>query len=243
MKWYRLYSESLDDPKVQLLPAETFKGWINLLSIVNETEPTRGKNSGYLPKRLEDTAYKLHMSVQDTDQLITDLVDAGLFEGQPGRYRAHKWPKRQPVSDDISARVSKSRSRRTGNGKETLHAPNKDRTSTAPEERRGRSRSDKKKSEITDPETEAEEEASRDERELLSRRLRRFGLQGTEALVHDAISASGAECVHHCLDEAERHNKFSWVYVDRIRRRHLAEGCGDPDLLTRAERIAGASWN
>ena len=31
--WLRLYTEALHDPKVQRLPAKTFKGWINLLML------------------------------------------------------------------------------------------------------------------------------------------------------------------------------------------------------------------
>lgn len=244
MKWWRFYSEALDDPKVQLLPPPTFKGWVNLLNIVNETEPSRGNRSGYLPSRLEDIAYKLHMTVQDTDSLITDLVTAGLFEGQPGRYRAHKWPKRQPVSDDVSARVSKSRRGDTGNGNETLHARNKYGQSTANvrpqrerrvEEKRGDSETDQDLD--LDPEAEAENARS------FADRLRPFGLRLNTAVVQEAIAESGESCVQHCLEEAELHNKLSFAYVDQIRRRHGRDGCPNPDLRTRAERMVGRSMN
>jgi hypothetical protein len=137
MKWWRFYSEALNDPKVQLLPGEDFKGWANLLNIVNETEPSRGPRSGWLPAKIEDTAYKLHGrapdAVEQTVSLLERLVAVGLFDESKGRYRAHNWPKRQPISDDVGARVSKSRKGVSGNGSETLHAPKKRRTSTAPE--------------------------------------------------------------------------------------------------------------
>jgi hypothetical protein len=32
-QWLRLYTDLINDPKVQLLPAEDFKGWINILCI------------------------------------------------------------------------------------------------------------------------------------------------------------------------------------------------------------------
>lgn len=133
MKWFRFYSEALDDPKVQLLPVALFRGWINVLSIVNETEPSRGPRSGYLPAKVEDIAYKLHLGIEETSELLTDLVAAGLLEDKSARLRAHNWARRQPVSDDVAARVSATRKTRTGNTDVTLHVRNNRRTSTAPE--------------------------------------------------------------------------------------------------------------
>jgi hypothetical protein len=40
--WFRLYSEVLNDPKVQCLSGEHFKTWINILCIAS-------KNHGVLP--------------------------------------------------------------------------------------------------------------------------------------------------------------------------------------------------
>ncbi len=42
MRWFRFYSEVLDDPKVQGLSLGLFKMWINLLCIA-------ARNDGYLP--------------------------------------------------------------------------------------------------------------------------------------------------------------------------------------------------
>jgi hypothetical protein len=36
MKWLRLYSDVVSDPKVQRLPGEKFKAWVNLLCVASQ---------------------------------------------------------------------------------------------------------------------------------------------------------------------------------------------------------------
>lgn len=246
MKWWRFYSEALDDPKVQLLPAETFKGWVNLLCLVNETEPSRGQRSGYLPAKVEDIAYKLHgrdvEGFAKTTKLLDDLVEAGLFELKTGRYRAHNWSRRQPVSDDAATRMQETRKGKTDSKKartRSEQSANKKRMRSAPEDRgRGEERrQDSETDQDQEPEVEAENARS------FADRLRPFGLRPNAEIVQDAVAQSGEECVMHCLDEAELHNKLSFAYADQIRRRHQREGCPDPELRTRTERMLGRSMN
>jgi len=33
--WFRFYNDALDNPKVQLLPSDLFKTWVNLLCIAS----------------------------------------------------------------------------------------------------------------------------------------------------------------------------------------------------------------
>lgn len=248
MKWWRFYSEALDDPKVQLLPADTFKGWVNLLCLVNETEPSRGQRSGYLPARVEDIAYKLHGrdidGLEKTQKLLSDLVTAGLFEQKTGRYHAHNWSKRQPVSDDAATRMKETRKGKTDSKNDRRRSerkPNNRRKSSAPEDRgrgeeiRGETEGDSDR----DKDTEVEEETARS----FADRLRLFGLRPDALAIQDAIAESGQDCVLHCLEEAELHNKLSFAYADQIRRRHQRDGCPDPELRTRTERMLGRSMN
>ena len=94
MRWFRFYSEVLHDPKVQQLPAETYRHWTNLLCLANETDPR-----GRLPKDIQATAFALRLSVDDTEGLIKDLITAHLIDRKAGRYVMHNWDNRQPVSD------------------------------------------------------------------------------------------------------------------------------------------------
>lgn len=231
MKWFRYYSEALDDPKVQLLPAATFKGWVNVLSIVNETEPSRGPKSGYLPRRVEDIAYKLHMDADATTFLLQELVTEGLLEERSGRFRVHNWPRRQFVSDDVTARVQGTRKKQKRNV-----------TSTASETEEIERRGEEDLEGDLDGDKEAEAESGRAIARI-RRRLRDAKIacesKAIRESISEALAASSLECIEHCIEEAERHNKLSWAYVDVIRIRHAAEGCPSPDLQTRTERLIG----
>lgn len=110
LPWFRFYSEVLHDGKIQRLPVETRWGWAMLLALANEQEPR-----GALPKEISDTAYALHVTEADAVKLVQDLVGARLVERKRGRFVMHNWDRRQPVSDDVSARVRKHREKQKGN--------------------------------------------------------------------------------------------------------------------------------
>ena len=37
MKWFRFYHDAIDDPKVQRLPGDVFKFWVNLLCLASRS--------------------------------------------------------------------------------------------------------------------------------------------------------------------------------------------------------------
>jgi hypothetical protein len=97
-RWFRFYEESLDDPKVQRLPGETFKSWVNLLSLAS-------KNDGVLPS-LEDVAFCLRIVEAEAASLLDELCARGLLdpievEGRPMSYEPHNWRERQYKSDKV----------------------------------------------------------------------------------------------------------------------------------------------
>lgn len=106
MKWFRLYSDVLDDPKVQLLEPVLFKAWVNLMCLANEGEPR-----GTLPS-ITDIAFRLRMSVSDAEDVVQALVDAGLLDAGEDGIEPHNWHNRQRRSDDAAARQTVSRSNR-----------------------------------------------------------------------------------------------------------------------------------
>lgn len=111
MKWFRFYSEVVHDPKVQRLPPDLFKLWINLLCLANDN-PERGK----LPADVNDLAWTLRLDVEDLRAELRTLQGMGLLDWSEDdkRYSPHNWNERQKPSDDVTARVNKHR------GKETL---------------------------------------------------------------------------------------------------------------------------
>src|SRR5690242_13618173 len=104
MKWLRLYSDVLDDPKVQRLPAPLFKCWINLLCLASE-----GDKRGELPS-LPDIAFRLRMGEDETRDALNQLIAAGLIDVPDAEtFRPHNWNGRQFVSDNVTERVRKHR--------------------------------------------------------------------------------------------------------------------------------------
>lgn len=116
LPWFRLYNEVVDDPKVQRLSGAMFKHWINVLCLAS-------KNGGIVPS-LKDVAFKLRINESKAALMLDELLALTLLDaGQEGELRPHNWEGRQYRSDDVTARVQKSRAKRnvTGNADETLH--------------------------------------------------------------------------------------------------------------------------
>ena len=111
MKWFRFYSEAMNDPKVQRLPAPMFKHWVNLLCLANEQEPR-----GTLPA-VDDIAFVLRLNKQATESVLRELESQGLLDRQEdGSLQPHNWEARQRTkSDDVAARVKAHREKQVGN--------------------------------------------------------------------------------------------------------------------------------
>lgn len=107
-RWFRMYDEILDDPKVQKLPAEDFKAWVNLLCLAS-------KNEGRLPAAA-DIAFALRVTEDAVTTLLERLLSGGLIDtrsgGTNGAHNApHGWEKRQYKSDTSAERVKRYRER------------------------------------------------------------------------------------------------------------------------------------
>lgn len=100
-RWFRMYADVLDDPKVQRLPPDLFKAWVNLLCLAS-------RNDGVLPS-LEDVSFALRMSHDVTRDMIVTLSRHGLLDGDD-ELSPHNWAERQFKSD--SAEDAKIRKRR-----------------------------------------------------------------------------------------------------------------------------------
>lgn len=107
-KWFRLYNEVLNDPKVQALDAETFRHWINLLCIASMKD-------GVLPD-VADIAFHLRIEKNAVVTLLERLLNATLIDKLNGgtngyHYAPHNWDKRQYKSDTSTERVKRFRQR------------------------------------------------------------------------------------------------------------------------------------
>lgn len=106
--WIRLYREALHDPKLVTLPDRQYRAWVNCLLIADD--------NGLLPSR-RDVAVHMRVSLVDADNLLCDLVEAGLIDadstsGPVTIYRLHGWKNRQYAHDTSAERMRKHRAKK-----------------------------------------------------------------------------------------------------------------------------------
>lgn len=115
-RWFRVYDDILDDPKVQLLTPELFKTWVNLLAVAS-------RNGGKLPPA-QQLAFALRLGAQDMQARLDELILAGLIDITTDGMEPHNWSKRQWKSDDSADRVRRHRTKKAqetqGNGEATV---------------------------------------------------------------------------------------------------------------------------
>jgi hypothetical protein len=104
-RWFRFYAESINDPKVQRLPAHLFKTWVNLLCLACS-------NGGTFPA-ISDIAFQLRMSDHEAQTQIDELIGLGLIDITADRkLEPHNWSGRQFLSDTSAQRVRKHRAKK-----------------------------------------------------------------------------------------------------------------------------------
>lgn len=119
-RWFRMYDEMLDDPKVQRLAPHLFRIWVNLLCLAS-------KHEGKLPA-VSEIAFRLRMSESDAQSAVEELILAGLIDiDAKGGLAPHNWQGRQFASDTSKNRTQNWRKRkasrhRDGGGDVTVTA-------------------------------------------------------------------------------------------------------------------------
>lgn len=104
LRWFKMYSEVLNDRKIQSLPGDLLRAWLNLLCIANEN-PRRG----YLPAT-EDLAFALRVSDEEAERMAAELLKRGLLDrDDDGSFRPHNWDGRQAREEKSTDRVRRHR--------------------------------------------------------------------------------------------------------------------------------------
>lgn len=105
-RWFRLYDEMLDDPKVQRLDPALFRTLVNLWCIAS-------RHDGHLPP-VSDLGFSLRLGAGEVAASLAALREAGFLDADPatGALRPHGWDRRQYRSDCSTERVRALRSRR-----------------------------------------------------------------------------------------------------------------------------------
>ncbi len=109
MRWFRFYAEVVHDPKVQQLPAELFKAWVNVLCMASNNEGKVSSNPG-------EIAFTLRVTESRAERIMKELTDRGLLEVTDSGYTPHNWEGRQYAADVSTSRVRKYRENIRKNG-------------------------------------------------------------------------------------------------------------------------------
>lgn len=105
VQWFRFFSAVVNDAKVQRLPGDLFKSWVNVLCLANEATPRGHINP-------DDLAFGLRCTDAEAEALVARLMERELLEqADDGSLVPHNWHKRQPSSDDSGDRVRAKRER------------------------------------------------------------------------------------------------------------------------------------
>lgn len=147
-RWFRFYDEALDDPKVQRLPGDLFKVWVNLLCIAS-------RNDGLLPAG-DDLAFLLRLDADAAQAAMQALCERGLIDAEDGEASPHNWSSRQFQSDkDATAAERQARKRNRDRERDVTGTVTRDITRDITDQSRGTSRP---------PEAEADTEAEQQSR-------------------------------------------------------------------------------
>jgi hypothetical protein len=107
-RWFRVYDELVDDPKVQCLAPELFRALVNLWCIAS-------RHKGRLPP-IAQVAFALRTTPERAAAVVAELRTAGLLDDDAGGVRPHNWDGRQFKSDGSNERVGRFRQRQRNGG-------------------------------------------------------------------------------------------------------------------------------
>ena len=102
-RWFRVYDDLIDDPKVQRLDPALFKALMNVWCLASA-------NGGVLPS-IDEIAFKLRMKPEKAQRVLDELREAGLVDDDEKGARPHNWNERQFRSDVSTSRVKRFRER------------------------------------------------------------------------------------------------------------------------------------
>lgn len=105
-RWFRMYDDVINDPKVmRLAPAMRWQ-WVAVLCAAS-------KNGGAVPS-VADLAFSLRMSEDEASAILGALQMAGLVDDVEGGLVPHNWEGRQYQSDTSAERMRRHRDKKRG---------------------------------------------------------------------------------------------------------------------------------
>lgn len=110
MKWFRLYAEIIDDPKLRNVSDKSFRVMIFLFSLAAEAD-----KDGLIPLTEDEIMWRLRIPKKVLTAAISELSDQNIIDNI-FPLQVLNWSKRQYKSDNSSNRVSAYREKRKSLG-------------------------------------------------------------------------------------------------------------------------------
>lgn len=105
MRWFRLYNEIIDDPKVAKMTPEMFKVFIFLLCLASDFE-----QNGDIPLSRRELSWRLRIPIKKINSYLDRLNELNIITENPV-ISLINWDKRQFASDSSKERVKRYRQR------------------------------------------------------------------------------------------------------------------------------------
>lgn len=110
MPWFRLYSETVSDPKIQTLDLCTKWMWITALCVASASEERGALRFCDVTVTFQELSQIAGVTSQDGEASVQRLLERGLLNrGDDGVLRVTNWDKRQYPSDSSAERTRKYR--------------------------------------------------------------------------------------------------------------------------------------
>lgn len=107
MKWFRMYGEMTDDPKIGILNDAEFRTWVELLCLA-----CREEKNGVTSATIQNANWLLRRDVTVT---VNVLIERKLIHENRGSFiTITKWDDRQKSSDTSRLRMRKLREKKSG---------------------------------------------------------------------------------------------------------------------------------
>ncbi|SMC64028.1 DnaD domain protein [Sporomusa malonica] len=222
MKWFRLYSEIKDDPKMLALTDHQFRIWINLLAMASDMPPD---SRGTIPRfPFRGLATSLH-TTEDQLKEALDLFaseEFNLIQRQDDgsifvtKFLDRQYEKASDTPDATRERKRKQRSREQNNPVTSSHAD------VTPSHAL-----------YTDTDTDTEnikddDDNSAGAREVFSLYQNEVGIVSSTVaqFIADAVDTYSPEWVKAAICEAVKHNARNWSYIDACLKNWKVHGFG-----------------
>ena len=107
MKWFRFYSEFMDDPKIAMMSDSDQLLWVKCLCLASESSVR-----GFIVLTDEQICWKLRITAEIWRHAVDKFQAQNMIERGENGYQLINWDKRQFASDSSNERVSKHREKK-----------------------------------------------------------------------------------------------------------------------------------